>query len=130
MKKFLRLFLALGLGLALAVSTHAESKQVTGLTTGTPAVILIPGTKATVITIANVGANAINFTYDGGSAFGGTDPTTGATGRGQPLAAGQTISLNGSLLTGVRIVAIMQAATTTINIQTNAPVNNSAFPTN
>jgi hypothetical protein len=126
MKKLLVLILAVCF---TALSARAESKQVTTLTTGAAAVIVIPGQQVIVLTISNVGANAVNLTFDGGSAGGGTDPTTGATGRGQPLAAGQTISFYGPYLKGLRVTGVMQTGTTTLNITTNAAVGNSTFPT-
>ena len=113
-----------------ALPCRAESKQVTTLTTSAAAVIVIPGQQVTCLTISNVGAAAVNLTFDGGSAGGGTDPATGATGKGLPLAAGQTVSFYGPFLKGLRVTAVMQTGTTTLNITTNAPVNNSTFPTN
>lgn len=129
--KTIRLFFVLLLAVSFAaLSARAESKQVTTLTTGAAAVIIIPGQQVTVLTISNVGANAINFTFDGGSSAGGTDPSTGATGNGMPLAAGQTISFYGPYLKGIKLVAVMQTGTTTLNINTNAGRGNSSFPTN
>lgn len=125
-----RLFFVLILAVFFtALSARAESKQVTTLTTGAASVIVIPGQQVTILTISNVGAGAVNITFDGGSAGGGTDPTTGATGRGQPLAAAQTLSFYGPFVKGLRIVAVMQTGTTTLNITTNAAVGNSTFPT-
>lgn len=128
MKK-LFLIIALGLAAALAPAARAEAKQVTTLNTTTPKTIVVPGPQATIVTITNTGSAAINFTFDSGSAFGGVDPTTGATGLGQPLQPGQTASFYGPYVQGKRIVAIMQTGTTTINITTNAPLGNSTFPT-
>lgn len=129
MKNLTRLLFALALGLALASSAFAEAKQITTLNTTTAKTIVVPGPQATIVTITNTGSNAINFTFDSGSAFGGVDPTTGATGLGQPLQPGQTASFYGPYVNGKRIVGIMQTGTTTINVTTNAPLNNSNFPT-
>lgn len=112
-----------------ALSARAESKQVTTLTTSAAAVIVIPGQQVTCLTISNVGAAAVNLTFDGGSAGNGTNPTTGATGRGLPLAAGQSVSFYGPFIKGLRVTAVMQTGTTTLNITTNANVGNSTFPT-
>ena len=113
-----------------ALSARAESKQVTSLSTSAAAVIIIPGQQVTCLTISNVGAAAVNLTFDGGSAGGGTDPATGATGNGLPLAAGQSVSFYGPFVKGLRIMGVMQTSTTTLNITTNAKVGNSSFPTN
>ena len=113
-----------------ALSARAESKQVTSLSTSAAAVIIIPGQQVTCLTISNVGSAAVNITIDGGSSAGGTDPSTGATGNGMPIAAAQTVSFYGPYLAGIKIVAVMQTGTTTLNIITNAPRGNSSFPTN
>jgi hypothetical protein len=104
--------------------------QVTTLTTSAVKTILVPGPNVKAIIISNIGANAINMTIDGGSTFTdnvtnqktGTDPTTGATGLGIPLAAGgqysiTTIPGGAGLIKPIR--AIMQTSTTTLNISTD-----------
>lgn len=140
MKKFLRLFLALGLGLALAVSARASLGQVTSLSTSAVSTIVIPGPHCWFVTIQNIGANAVNITLDGGSTFTdttgrkGTDPTTGSTGKGLviPAASGGTpgaVYLSAQPNTGLllQIRAIMQTGTTTLNIITSD--TQSTFPT-
>lgn len=127
MKKILCL-LALSFGLCL--SARAELHQVTALNTTTTQTIIIPGTKVLWVRIANVGANQVNVSADGGSSAGGADPSTGATGNGDPLAAGQRTTYYGPFVVGLKIVGVMAAGTTTLNVSTNAPVGSSVFPTN
>ena len=107
--------------------------QVTTLNTTTVKTILVPGYRCKAYVISNIGANAVNLTIDGGSTFNstqgggnsptyGTDPTTGATGLGIPLAAGgqymfTTMPADSGLNKPVR--AIMQTGTTTLNISTD-----------
>lgn len=104
--------------------------QVTTLSTSAAKTILVPGPNVKAIILSNVGGNAINMTIDGGSTYTdnitnnktGTDPTTGATGLGIPLAAGATYSITtqpggSGLIKPIR--AIMQTSTTTLNISTD-----------
>lgn len=135
MKNTLRILSALALGLCVSLSARAESHQVAALTTAAPATIIISGGgpgKILWISISNVGANQVNLTADGGTAnsLNGTDPTTGATGNGIPLYAGQTIVLYGPYAAGFPIRAIMATGTTTLNVCTNAATGTSTFPTN
>lgn len=136
MKNTLRLVLALAFA-ALAPFARAETHQVAALTTSAVSTIIIPGGgtgsgKILWVSISNVGSNTVNITADGGTANGlnGTDPTTGATGNGIPIAPGQTIILWGPYVAGVPIRAIMATGTTTLNVGTNAPTGTSTFPTN
>ena len=127
-------------------------KQVTGLTTGAAATILVPPPNTKLIVIQNLGANAVNITVDGGSTYTdlntgvgtatGNDPTTGATGLGiviPPLASGipgsfviSTIASDSGLHKPIR--AIMQTSTTTLNISIDCDLTAAqaavAFPTN
>lgn len=108
-------------------------KSVTTLTNASAATILTPGPQCRFISIQNVGAGAVNLTFDGGSTYivpgsnparTGTDPTTTATGLGYQLPA-----TTGSLLLVVNaggnslrlpIRAILQTATATqLNICTD-----------
>jgi hypothetical protein len=131
MKNITRFLLCAAVAVAIAApAARAESKQVTTLSTSASAVIVVPGATVNCLTITNVGANAVNITFDNGSSGGGTDPTTGATGNGLPLAAGQTVSFAGAPLRGVQVKAIMQTGTTVLNICTDAPAHSSIFPTN
>lgn len=130
MKKFLLL-----LWLSLPLALHAEIHQVTALNTSSAKVIITPGMKVTYIVIENIGANAVNISVDGGSANGGTDPTTGSTGLGLVLPAAANgvpgiITIYAPTSQGVSITGIMQTSTTTLNVITNAPAGTSTFPTN
>ena len=121
--------------LGLCLSARAELHQVTQLNATTTKQIIIPGTKATVIIIQNIGANAVNLSIDGGSSAGGQDPGTGATGNGMVLPAASsgipgTVVFYGPWFTGVIISGVTQAGTTTLNVITNAPAGNSVFNTN
>jgi len=103
-------------------------KQVTSLTTGAVATILTPGPNCRFWSVQNIGANQVNVSIDGGTTYidtngkAGQDPTTGATGLGYILPAGQaltsTMDVGGnSLRKPVR--AIMATGTTTLNIVTD-----------
>lgn len=109
--------------------------QITSLSTSSVKTILVPGTLCKCIVLSNLGAGAINFTIDGGSTWPaagttiggakygpGTDPTTGATGLGIPLAAGATYTITtmpGDSGLNKQIRAIMQTGTTTLNVSTD-----------
>lgn len=134
MKRLMALFIAL----ALAVSCRASLGQVTSLTTGAVATILIAAPSTHTVIIQNLGANAVNITIDGGSTFtspynqkAGTDPTTGATGKGlviPPISNGVPGSVTiGTQGTSAPIRAIMQTGTTTLNIITDG--YGDTFPT-
>ena len=103
-------------------------KQITSLTTGAVATILTPGPNMRFASIQNIGTNQVNLTLDGGTTYTATngklgqDPTTGATGLGYVLAAGQQITITrdvggNSLCLPIR--AIMAAGTTIINVSTD-----------
>jgi hypothetical protein len=135
MKNKIRSIIALAFAAALVPFARAESHQVSGLTTAAVSTIIIPGAgpgKILWVTISNTGSNQVNITADGGTAnnLNGTDPTTGATGNGIPIAAGTTVFFYGPNIMGVPIRAIMASGTTTLNICTNAQVGTSSFPTN
>ena len=131
MKNITRFLICAAVAAALAApAARAETKQVTTLSTASYSVIVTAGATVNCLTITNVGSNAVNITFDNGSARGGSDPTTGATGNGLPLAAGQTVSFYGPFIRGVQIEAIMQTGTTVLNICTDAPAHSSIFPTN
>jgi hypothetical protein len=128
MKNLFKILASVLLASFVAAAAHAESAQITTLTTSAPKIIMQVG-NVKGFTISNIGSNAVNITWDGGSTAGGTDPTTGVGGIGQPLAAGQTLSFYGPPLQGKNIVAIMQSGTTILNIQGEAPKGTSVFPT-
>ncbi len=125
--RFLPLALVL---LALAPFARAELHQVASASTTTATVLIVPGSQVNVVTFQNVGASQINLSIDGGSSAGGQDPSTGATGNGLQLAAGQSVTLYGPWFRGTKIVGVMATGTTTINVITNAPFGNSLFPAN
>jgi len=122
--------LSIALALFLPLAARAELHQVTALNATATKQIIIPGNKVLILTIQNIGANAVNMTIDGGSAAGGQDPGTGATGNGLVLAAGQSVTMYGPWLQGIIISGVTQASTTTLNVTTNAPAGNSTFNTN
>lgn len=131
MKKFL--FSILAAVSLLAAVGRSESAQVTTLTTSTVKTIITVGYGVQALVIHNIGANQVNITIDGGAAGGGNNPTTGATGVGIPIPAGQWFSVYGPWLAGKNIVGIMATGTTTLNVNTNAPAGvsgtSSTFPT-
>jgi len=111
--------------------------QVTSLTAGPVATILIMGPKAQYAILSNVGTNQINLALDGGAYnaggvnWGNTDPASGTTGLCTPLPGGQTLTLSGDTFVGIPIRATMASGTTTLNIQTGAyDTSATVFPTN
>ena len=126
----LNLILSFALALFLPLAARAELHQVASASTTTATVLIVPGSQVNVVTFQNVGANQINLSIDGGSSAGGQDPSTGASGNGLQLAAGQSVTLYGPWFRGTKIVGVMATGTTTINVITNAPFGNSLFPAN
>ncbi len=99
-------------------------KQVTTLNASTPATILTPSMYCHQVTIQNNGSGVVRLSFDGGASYTdyltnqtGTNPTTST---GYKLAAGTYVAL--TFLAGKApppIVAIMEAATTTLDITTD-----------
>ena len=118
------------LAFSLTAGLHAESALVTTLTTSSVKPLIVVGPRANFVYIANASTGAqVNIAFDGGAANGGTDPTTGALGKGVWLPAGQWIAVPAQQYVGKTISAIMATGTTTLSVSTDAPAGNSTFPT-
>ena len=106
--------------------------QVTSLTTSAVQTVVVVPSMCEWVVISNVGANQVNLGLSGGTALtGGTDPATGATGLGTPIAAGAQLVLYGPYFRGTPIRGIMAAGTTTLNIEiAGATVQSGTFPIN
>jgi hypothetical protein len=127
MKNISRLIFFAVSALCLPLASQADSHQVTGLTSTATAVIAIPHNVGVVTISVPAGQGAINITFDDGTSL----PTTGVTGNGQPIVAGSTFSIAGSVVNGKRIIAILQTSTTSVvNICTDGPAGTTLFPTN
>jgi hypothetical protein len=137
--KTIHRLISFALVLALPAMALAANHLVSSLSTSTVSTIAAAGPGDTWITISNAatanGGNQVNLGLDGGSlvkdqrtGVTGTDPATGATGRGYWLAAGQSVTLYGPFFTGIPIRAIMATGTTVLCVST--PSQGTSFPTN